>query len=164
MNKFQALIWLKAYYWDPQMEAIPFHRAKATNIRKEIESRMCELASCLKGKSILGLSSLQVKGSRKQISRILTNLVRLYSFFSSEVVYVLLGFLLKTSSLLDKIEFLEISLLSLSSDAVQTALVEWRLVIVKFSIKEPELILNLLHGVLNLIDSREAIEIDVCNC
>ncbi|GAB4855965.1 hypothetical protein Ancab_024604 [Ancistrocladus abbreviatus] len=60
----KALNWLKVYYWDPQMEAIPFHRAKAANIRKEIKSRLHELASCLKGKSRSGLSSSHIKGKR----------------------------------------------------------------------------------------------------
>lgn len=40
LDNFQALDWLKAYYWEPQRKAIP-------NIRKEVKLKLREMASYL---------------------------------------------------------------------------------------------------------------------
>ncbi|GMH13036.1 hypothetical protein Nepgr_014877 [Nepenthes gracilis] len=191
LASIKALSWLKSYYWDPQMEAIPFQGGKSANIKKEIRSSLSELASSLKmqqsaklissqgkrkrgkhceqyyGRSkILSLMATKVQsskymGSRKQINRTLRNLVRLYSFFSSEVVSVLLGFVLNTSKSSEIMELSNRSLVYLSLDAMQNRFDVWKPVIAMFSKKEPELILQLLNSVVDIIDSRKAIKNNV---
>ncbi|GAB2287090.1 hypothetical protein Dimus_021475 [Dionaea muscipula] len=153
----KALDWLKSYYWDPQMQAIPFEGGKSANIRKEIKSRLHELAASLKEKQNSNLSSPQDKRkrSKKQVVRVLKNLVRLYSLFSSEVVSVLLGLLLKSSNPVNVMDFPETWLANLSLDAMKKAFDDWKPAILEFSKKEPELILNLLTAVLDIAAQKD---------
>ena len=88
------------------------------------------------------------------------NLVRLYSSFSSEVVSVLLDLLLKALKSSDLVE-LPVDAQFFSS--IDTLLDEWKLVITKFSNKEPELPLALLRAVLDMIETQEAMEHDMGN-
>lgn len=46
--KFQALDWLKSYYWEPQKNVI--RRDSTANLRKEIKHKLLEMAFCLKVK------------------------------------------------------------------------------------------------------------------
>ncbi|KAL9260536.1 Dihydropyrimidinase-like protein [Drosera capensis] len=156
----KALNWLKSYYWDAQVEAIPLRRGKGKKLRKEIKSRFHEVAACLKAKKNPESSSLQIKGKgfKKQVRQALKNLVRLYSYFSSEVVSVQLGLLLKVSNLVLLMESPEASLANLSLDTLQSAFDEWKPVIIKLSKKEPELLLNLLTTVMDMICSREGLQ------
>lgn len=64
-TQFQALDWLKAYYWEPQKMAIPYPNDRNTNFGKEIKSKIRELAFCLDVKQATKSSSPVVKGKRK---------------------------------------------------------------------------------------------------
>lgn len=162
----KALSWLKSYYWDAQVVAIPLRRGKGKKLRKEIKSRFHELAACLKAKKNPEWTSLENKGKgfKKQVRQALKNLVRLYSFFSSEVVSVQLALFLKISNPVHMMESPEASLANLSLDALRSAFDDWKPVILKLSKKEPELLLNLLATVMDLICSQEGIQSDGAKC
>ncbi|XP_034686664.1 uncharacterized protein LOC117915210 [Vitis riparia] len=98
---------------------------------------------------------------KKQITRILKNLVLLYSSYSSEVVSVLLDLLLKTSDSLHLAELLKNSQIGQRTDNMQTVFDDWKLLLTKFSNKEPELPLTLLKAVLDMIQTREAMKIEI---
>ncbi|MFQ6625167.1 hypothetical protein Gotur_003457 [Gossypium turneri] len=178
-----ALNWLKSYYWEPQKKQIPFQRDGVVNIRREIKSKLRELALCIKIQKNPELKSLLVRGKgggqfkhlcgrskffslmagkvnssqssgpKKLISKTLKSLVSLYSTSSSEVVSVLLELLLKA---LDSSSSMDISEDSESGLDRHTALDDWQLVIRKFSNKEPELLLALLQRILHMIGTNEA--------
>ncbi|KAF8403661.1 hypothetical protein HHK36_011765 [Tetracentron sinense] len=125
LASIKALEWLKYYYWEPQKNAIPYQRDGTVNARKEIRSRLRELAFYINLMQAPQLDSSLIKerrvkqcellrghnkffsrmagnfkssksgGYKKQVSRTLRNLVQLYSSFPSEVVSVLLELLLK---------------------------------------------------------------------
>lgn len=61
---FQALCWLKSYYWEPQEKAIPFQGDISTSIRKEIKSKLRGLAFNLEMKQNPQLESAVVKPKR----------------------------------------------------------------------------------------------------
>ncbi|KAM4084048.1 hypothetical protein ACB094_08G102500 [Castanea mollissima] len=179
----KALDWLIAYYWEPQKKAIPFQGGSTASIRKEIKFKIHELASCLqvdqsplpdpsvvKGKRskhpelpcgrnkffwlVAGKhQSSKSGGSKKQVTKNLKVLVRLYSSFSSEFASMLLEFLLKAKISSDMVELPEDSQLATS---IHTMLDDWKLVITKLSNKEPELLLTLLKAVLDRIETQEA--------
>ncbi|KAL9233596.1 hypothetical protein vseg_008571 [Gypsophila vaccaria] len=181
-----ALDWLKSYYWERQKNTIPYQSARSTDVRKEIKSRLRELASCMKLKHSSGSCSSQVKratvhgrnklfslvackfksskkvGSKKQ-KKILKKLVRLYSFFSSDVVCVLLKFLLRPSNSVDMMDTPENFQIKSSLEVVQGAFDEWKSVITKFSKSEPDLLLSLLGALLDMIEIRKASRDDFGN-
>lgn len=148
LSSIKALEWLEAYYWEPQKKAVTLNNG-SKNIRKEIESRLHELAFLLKAKRTSCLSSSEGKfrSSKKQITKTLKNLVRLYTSFSSEVIYVLLDLLLKAS---DSVK--------VSLDRGQTVFNEWKRVMTKFSNKEPDVLLSLLKAVLERIETEGAVK------
>ncbi|GMI63881.1 hypothetical protein like AT5G12220 [Hibiscus trionum] len=178
-----ALNWLKSYYWEPQKKQISFHRDVIVNSRREIKSKLRELALCIKVQHNPELRSLLVKGkggrqfkhlcgrskffslmagkvhssqsggARKQISKTLKSLVSLYSTSSSEVVSVLLEFLLKA---LDSSSSMDLSKDTEDGADKHAAWDDWQLVITKFSKKEPELLLSLLQRILDMIGTKEA--------
>ncbi|BFG25183.1 hypothetical protein CerSpe_114570 [Prunus speciosa] len=153
----KALDWLKYYYWEPQKKAIPFHSNETAGIKTEIRLKFHELAFCLRIKNTPHLCSSKVKeklGSKKDLTKILKSLVGLYSAFSSEVVSVLLEFLLKGINSSDSSE---LPVNTQSSPNLHISLNEWKLVITKFSNKEPELLLALLNAVLDIIENQEAV-------
>ncbi|XP_065618142.1 uncharacterized protein LOC112012981 [Quercus suber] len=94
-------------------------------------------------------------GSKKQVTKNLKVLVRLYSSFSSEFASMLLEFLLKAKISSDTVELPEDSQLGPS---IHTMLDDWKLVITKLSNKEPELLLALLKAVLDRIETQEAMK------
>ncbi|XP_074292451.1 uncharacterized protein LOC141619323 isoform X2 [Silene latifolia] len=184
-----ALDWLKSYYWDRQENAIPYQSAKSANVRKEIRSRLRELAFCLKLKHssvssssraigkrakhheqliggtvharsrLFSLVACKFKppknvGSKKQTMKILKKLARLYSFFSSDVVSVLLELLLKPSNSIDSMDSPENFKIKPSLEAAYDAFDEWKPVIAKFSKLEPDALLSLLKAVLDMIETR----------
>lgn len=179
----KALDWLQAYYWEPQKNQIPLQRDGAVDIRREIKSKLQELAFCLKmkqnpqlgpslmkgkrGKHYEGLCgrnkfisvmtgklpSSKSGGSNKKWTKCLKNLVKLYSTLSSEIVSVLLEFLLNAFDDSSNLEFPNDSHVVKN---VQTSLDDWKPVITKFSNKEPELLLSLLKAVLHMIENEEA--------
>ncbi|XP_022637637.1 uncharacterized protein LOC106765146 isoform X3 [Vigna radiata var. radiata] len=181
----KALDWLKSYYWEPQSKAIPFQGEGITEVKKEIKSKIRELAIFLKVNGSVQSSSSQLKGkrvkqsellfgrnkllslmnwkskpsrtggSKKQIKKILKYVLQLYSSFSSEIVSVLLEYLLKalsSSELEEKADDVSIG------PTTEKVLADWKLVILKLCDKEPELLLNLLKEVLDMIETREDIK------
>lgn len=99
-------------------------------------------------------------GFKKNITKTLKNLVRLYSSFSSEVESVLLELLLKA---LDSSSLGELPKDCPVGEDMGSLLDDWKLVITKFSKKEPELLLMLLEEVLNMIDTQEAMKYETGN-
>ncbi|TYI91490.1 hypothetical protein E1A91_D03G196400v1 [Gossypium mustelinum] len=162
---------------------IPFQRDGVVNIRREIKSKLRELALCIKIQKNPELKSLLVRGKgggqfkhlcgrskffslmagkvnssqssgpKKLVSKTMKSLVSLYSTSSSEVVSVLLELLLRA---LDSSSSMDISEDSESGLDRHTALDDWQLVIRKFSNKEPELLLALLQRILDMIGTNEA--------
>ncbi|XP_070670626.1 uncharacterized protein [Malus domestica] len=153
----KALHWLKCYYWEPQKKEIPFHGNETDNIRNEIWSKLHELAFCFRVKTTPQSRSSNVKkkrGLKKDRTRILKSLIGMYSSFSSEVVSVLLEFLLESINSSDSSE---LPVNTQSGPRLLVSLNEWKLVITKFSNKEPELLLALLNAVLDMIETRERV-------
>nr|XP_048324322.1 uncharacterized protein LOC107410631 isoform X4 [Ziziphus jujuba var. spinosa] len=97
-------------------------------------------------------------GSKKQLSKILKNLVGLYASYSSEVVLVLLDLLLKA---LKSSDLLELPVDAQVFPNTDTLLNEWKLVITKLSNKEPELLLTLLKAVLDMIETHDAMKYEM---
>ena len=97
---------------------------------------------------------------KKQITKSLKILVRLYSSFSTEVVSILLEFLLKAINSSDLVDLLEDSQVG---PIMHTLLDDWKLVITKLSNKEPELLLTLLKAVLDMIETQKAMENETGN-
>ncbi|CAK7330697.1 unnamed protein product [Dovyalis caffra] len=60
----KAIDWLKSYYWEPQTKQIPFQRDGTASIRKEIKSKLRELAFCLKVKKSPQSGSSSIKAKR----------------------------------------------------------------------------------------------------
>lgn len=98
--------------------------------------------------------------SKKQITKSLKVLVRLYSSFSTEVVSMLLEFLLKAINSSDFVDLREDSQVG---PIMHTLLDDWKLVITKLSNKEPELLLTLLKAVLDMIETHKATENETGN-
>ncbi|KAH9605960.1 hypothetical protein KSS87_008541 [Heliosperma pusillum] len=216
-----ALDWLHSYYWDRQENAIPYQSAKSVNVRKEIRSRLRELAFCLKLKHSSASSSSRVigkrryfygselgddegewvlkelgaslafaldyipllysslggtahghnrlfslvackfkspknAGSKKKTTKILKKLARLYSFFSSDVVSLLLELLLKPSNSKDSMDSPENFKIKPSLEAAHDAFDEWKPVIAKFSKLEPDVLLSVLKAVLDMIETHKS--------
>ncbi|KAL6533691.1 hypothetical protein OROHE_013524 [Orobanche hederae] len=182
----KALDWLVSYYWEPQEKAIPIENNQAANLRKEIKRKLHEVALCLKNKRVANSGSPQIKekrvrhtqhlhgrskflffvagnpshsnstGSKKQLAKSLKNTLRLYSSFSSEVVYVLLEYMVNAldSSNSERLEDSE-------TDNKQTTFDDWKSVVLKLSRKEPEFLLTLVQAVLEKIESNEAVDCEI---
>jgi hypothetical protein len=99
-------------------------------------------------------------GFKKQITKNLKILVRLFSSFSSEFASILLEFLLKAINSSDTVELPEDAQIGPS---IHTMLDNWKLVITKLSNKEPELLLTLLKAVLDMIETQEAMKNETGN-
>ncbi|XP_057994644.1 protein LAS1 isoform X2 [Hevea brasiliensis] len=153
----KAIHWLKSYYWEPQTEQIPLKRHGTAEIRKEIKSKLRELASCLKVRqsSLPGSSLIRGKRSKKHTTKTLKNLVHLYSSSSLEVLSVLLEFLLKA---LDSSNLVQFPKDYQIGQDMHKLLDDWKLLITKLSNKVPELLLMLLKAILNMIEAQEAIK------
>ncbi|KAI3414642.1 uncharacterized protein J3R85_016058 [Psidium guajava] len=175
----QALSWLKSYYWEPQKKAMPCKRYGSLRARKEVKSRLRELASYLRNKRSPPSTSLikekSIKhcgrskvlllvagrlhtpksggGFKKTMSKILKNLVQLYASFSTEVISVLLEFLLKV---INSSETLELQQEIYYPHGNRTLLDDWMLLMTKLTSKEPKMLLDLLKAVLDMIDTEEA--------
>jgi ribosomal biogenesis protein LAS1 len=73
---------------------------------------------------------------------------------------VLFEFLLQA---LDSSNLVELTKGCLVGEDMNSFLDDWKLVITKFSKKEPELLLMLLKAVLNMIDAQEAMKYEMGN-
>ena len=99
-------------------------------------------------------------GPKKQINKILKSFSRLYSSYSPEVVSVLLRLLLKASDSVDMVMRVK-NPLSHSASSLQTALDDWKPVIIKLLNREPELLVTLLRGILDMIETLESGNYDI---
>lgn len=75
------------------------------------------------------------------------NTIRLYSSFSTEVVYLLLEYLLNALEASSSTEHIE-----------DTAFDDWKSVVLKMSRKEPELLLLLTQAVLEKMETNETMK------
>ncbi|XP_076928465.1 uncharacterized protein LOC143592435 [Bidens hawaiensis] len=142
----KALDWLKSYYWEPQKMAIPYASDRTANFEKEIKSKIRELAFNLDVNQATSSDSpiIKRKRSKKHINKALKNVLKLYSSFPSEVVPMLLEFLLKAHK---------------SGDMANgSQLDDWKPLIIKLSNKEPDMLLSLLKAVVHMIETRQALE------
>ncbi|KAL3818366.1 hypothetical protein ACJIZ3_004271 [Penstemon smallii] len=178
----KALDWLKLYYWEPQEKEIPIQTNQTVKLKKEIKRRLREVALCLKEKKKKSSSShVETKcvkqteylfgrnkflhpgagksshsnytGSKKQLTKSLKNVLRLYSSFSPEVVYALLECFLRaldSSNLAEHVDNSE------NGENKQTEYDDWKSVVLKLSRKEPEFLLTLTQAVLEKMESQEA--------
>ncbi|KAJ4822571.1 hypothetical protein Tsubulata_036740 [Turnera subulata] len=177
----KALNWLRSYYWEPQSEQISLQKNGTASIRQEIKTKFCELVSCLKlkhnsaadpvlakgsgrGVQLCGrnklfslaaskLNSSKNRGSKKHITKSLKGLVGLYTAVSSEVVSVLMDFLLKALASSSFVEDLNQDRIG---EGFHSSLDDWKLVMTKLSNKKPDLLLLLLKVVLNMIETQSA--------
>lgn len=173
----KALDWLVSYYWEPQEKEIPVQNNKTANLRKEIKRSLREVSLCLKAKQMSKLSSSHDKGkrfkqtellcgrskflllaagksshsnstgSKKHLTKAVKNTIRLYSSFSTEVVYLLLEYLLNALEASSSTEHVE-----------DTAFDDWKSVVLKMSRKEPELLLLLTQAVLEKMETNETVK------
>ncbi|XP_054817622.1 protein LAS1-like [Prosopis cineraria] len=148
----KALDWLKSYYWEPQSKAIPFERDGNAKVRKKIKSKLRELSFCLKATRF---PSLIVQYSRENVLRnkflrYRNLLFSYYSSYSSEIVGVLLEYLLEALSSSELVEHTE----QVSCPTINIILADWKVVILRFCDKEPELLLNLFKEVLIMMRPR----------
>lgn len=99
---------------------------------------------------------MYVSGSKKQVSKSLKNVVRLYSSFSEQVVYLLLEYLLNALDSSNLAEHLEDSQVVHNTENRQTAFDDWGSVVVKLSRIEPEILLRLTEAVLEKKETGES--------
>lgn len=100
-------------------------------------------------------------GSKKYTKKTLKTLKQLYSSFPSEVVSILLEFLLKA---LDSSNYVELPKEYEAGQNPENLLDEWRLVITKLSNEEPEVLLNLLQAILDMVGSHKHMENETGTC
>ncbi|KAG8375254.1 hypothetical protein BUALT_Bualt10G0081200 [Buddleja alternifolia] len=186
----KALDWLISYYWEPQEKAIPSQNNQTANIRKEIKRKLREAALCLKARQTAKSSSSHVKekcgrqtehlyglnkflfpvagkpslsdsaGSKRQVTKSLKKVLRLYSSFSPEVVYVMLEYLLNALDSSNLVDHVDDSQSVYGTENMQTAYDEWRSVVLKLSRKEPEFLLTLTQAVLEKMETHEAMNLE----
>ncbi|KAK4435603.1 hypothetical protein Salat_0723800 [Sesamum alatum] len=100
--------------------------------------------------------STNLAGSKKQLAKSLKNILRLYSSLSPEVVNVLLEYLLSALGSSNLAEHLEDSQIVHGNENKQTALDDWKSVVLKLSRKEPEFLLTLTQAVLEKMETHDA--------
>ncbi|XP_051137299.1 uncharacterized protein LOC127255678 [Andrographis paniculata] len=179
-----ALEWLVSYYWEPQERIIPVQTEQTAKLRKEIRRGFNEVSLCLKAKQADKSNSSHAKGRRvrqtetlyarkflflvagksshsstaslkKQLSKSLRNIHRLYALASPEVVYVLTEYLLIALHRSKSSERLENTVFVNSNGTEQTAFDHWKSVVSKLSNKEPEFLLVLTQAVLEKLETEE---------
>ncbi|KAJ4978407.1 hypothetical protein NE237_009187 [Protea cynaroides] len=192
LASMKALDWLRSYYWEPQKSAIPFQKDGVGSIRKEIMRGLRELIFHQKARqfmhSITGkrvkqselwcggtnffsrmagkLQSSKSRGPKRQITKILRNIVQLYSLYPSEVVSVLLEFVLKASdssagNVVESSDNLQADDSFGNSKILTCTIDDWKYVIMRLSSKEPELLLTILKAVLEMIETQETMESEI---
>lgn len=189
----KALDWIKFYYWEPQKNAIPLQRDIIDFVRKKTRFKMHKLAFQLSMKQdakigtkrkrniqsnagycncfpqkVKKLQSLQPRGVKNQITRILQSLFRLYSSHPLEFVAVMLDVLLKAldssgSNDVKASNDSEPEFLSENSKPQTEVVYLCKYLISKMSRKEPELILIMLRAVLETLKTRETMNAEYGN-
>ncbi|KAK6137210.1 hypothetical protein DH2020_029047 [Rehmannia glutinosa] len=99
-------------------------------------------------------------GSKKQLAKSLKNTLRLYSSFSSEVVYILLEYLLNALDSSNS-EHLEDTEIVRTTENKQTAFDDWKSVVLKLSRKEPEFLITLTEAVLEKMETNEGMDSEI---
>lgn len=95
-------------------------------------------------------------GSKKHLVKSLKKTLRLYSSSSTELVNLLLEYLLNALDSSSLAEHSDGSQFVSSTLDNQTAFDDWKSVVLKLSRKEPEFLLTLIQAVLTKMDSNEA--------
>ncbi|XP_059282544.1 uncharacterized protein LOC132036264 isoform X2 [Lycium ferocissimum] len=149
----KALDWLKSYYWEPQKNAI--RRDSTANLRNEIKHKLLEMAFCLKVKQTNSLHT-SGKRSKKQITRAMKAILRLYNSSSSEVASVLLELMLQTVDSSNLPGDSENALTINETIDLHGAYDDWKPILKKLSNREPDLLLTLLRAALDKIETMEA--------
>ncbi|KAJ8532648.1 hypothetical protein K7X08_012571 [Anisodus acutangulus] len=149
----KALDWLKSYYWEPQKNVI--RRDSTANLRKEIKHKLLEMAFCLKVKQTNSPRTLE-KCSKKQITRAMKAILRLYTSSSSEVASVLLELMLQTVDSSNLPGDTENALTIHENVDMHNAYDDWKPILMKLSNREPDLLLTLLRAALDKIETMEA--------
>ncbi|KAJ0260834.1 Las1-like family protein [Hirschfeldia incana] len=149
---YEALEWLKSFYWEPQKAQIPLKRDGTASIRREVKTKLRKLSVCFQLKQNPQYDSPLVKEkcSYKKIRKIVSSLVELYPSFSAEISSVLLEFLLKA---LDSSKSADLQ--NQPGQDIRVFLNVWKPVVLEFSNREPELLLTLLKSVLDMIQYNE---------
>ncbi|KAL0709408.1 hypothetical protein Bca4012_016386 [Brassica carinata] len=149
---YEALEWLKSFYWEPQKAQIPLKRDGTASIRREVKTKLRKLSVCFQLKQNAQYDSPLVKEkcSYKKIRKIVSSLVELYPSFSAEISSVLLELLLKA---LDSSKSADLQ--NQSGQDIRVFLDVWKPVVIEFSNREPELLLTLLKSVLDMIQNNE---------
>ncbi|XP_055823518.1 uncharacterized protein LOC129892020 [Solanum dulcamara] len=149
----KALDWLKSYYWEPQKNVI--RRDSTANLRKEIKHKLLEMAFCLKVKQT-NSSHTSGKRSKKQITRSMKAILRLYTSSSSEVASVLLELMLQTVDSSNLPGDSENAPTIHETIDMHSSYVDWKPMLKKLSNREPDLLLTLLRAALDKIETMEA--------
>lgn len=149
---YEALEWLKSFYWEPQKAQIPLKRDGTASIRREVKTKLRKLSVCFQLKQNPQYDSPLVKEkcSYKKIRKIVSSIVELYPSFSAEISSVLLEVLLKA---LDSSKSADLQ--NQSGQDIRVFLDVWKPVVLEFSNREPELLLTLLKSVLDMIQNNE---------
>ncbi|KAG2334238.1 hypothetical protein Bca52824_005418 [Brassica carinata] len=153
---YEALEWLKSFYWEPQKAQIPLKRDGTASIRREVKTKLRKLSVCFQLKQNPQYDSPLVKEKCKTnpflylIRKIVSSLVELYPSFSAEISSVLLEVLLKA---LDSSKSADLQ--NQSGQDIRVFLDVWKPVVLEFSNREPELLLTLLKSVLDMIQNNE---------
>ncbi|KAL9675749.1 hypothetical protein QQ045_003955 [Rhodiola kirilowii] len=153
LASIDALKWLKMYYWEPQKDAVHWRKDEVRGVQKEIVAKNNELTFTLTMMETPKKSSTIVDRTRpkKQISKALKNLLRLYLSFPFEVVNVLLSYMVKTYYTSSLLEIHTGKQATLSGRILRSVFGDWEPAIVKLSKKDPSFIFTFLEAVLNNI-------------
>ncbi|XP_031096651.1 protein LAS1 isoform X2 [Ipomoea triloba] len=159
----KALRWLQSYYWEPQKSAI--QSSQPTKLQKETSDRLNELAFYLKEIQTARSSSLAKENRpKKQVTKSLKYILRLYSSSSSEVVSVLLELLLKALDSLHLADGSDSGQTIQGNISMHAVFDHWKPVITKLSNKAPDLLITLLRGILDKIEIHGATELLSGDC
>ncbi|PIA40851.1 hypothetical protein AQUCO_02400122v1 [Aquilegia coerulea] len=184
----EVLDWIKSTYWVPQKKKVSFsfHKNKVDYVRKTIKSKLHKLASHLDPKLATQITSRPLKrkrnkqlnvnfgrynhfsrtveklhGSKKQITKILRNLLQMYTSFPSEVVAVVLDFLMTTydssgDESVEPSDNLEVDPISENSQTQTGISDRWKIIMTRLSSKEPTFILIMLRELLERLETQES--------
>lgn len=104
---------------------------------------------------MLDWSYAYFSGSKKLLVKAMKNALRLYSSFSTELVYLLLEYLLNAMETSNLTEQSEDPQFVGTTQNNNTAFDDWKSVVLKLSRKEPELLIILSQAVLEKIETNE---------
>ncbi|CAN6462873.1 unnamed protein product [Victoria cruziana] len=134
----KALNWLKDYYWERQVKAIP-------NIYKDINSSLSKMAQCIKVKKV---------EMKKEVMKTSKSIILSYASYPTEVATSLLEKCLSCKiGISDSSEFISTVMLMEGDMPYLVDLDTWKLVIKKLSRKRTDLLLVMFKVALDKIDT-----------